>query len=66
MSGATSEQSVQEHWAMRNGMKSNKGKQQALHLGHSNARQVQTDEWLESSSADRDLGVLVTCRLNMS
>ncbi|KAK4815392.1 LOW QUALITY PROTEIN: hypothetical protein QYF61_001380, partial [Mycteria americana] len=52
-----------EHWAMINGMKFYKSKCQILHLGRSNAG---TQEWLESSPAERGLGELVDSRLNVS
>ncbi|KAK4831662.1 hypothetical protein QYF61_018629 [Mycteria americana] len=57
-----------EHWATVNGMKFNKSKCQILHLGQSNAghKYKLGEEWLESSPAERDLGVLVDSRLNMS
>ncbi|KAK4830324.1 hypothetical protein QYF61_010088 [Mycteria americana] len=54
-----------EHWAIINGMKlNNKGR--ILHLGWSNARHKYKlgEEWLESSPAERDLGVLVDSRVN--
>ncbi|KAK4830251.1 hypothetical protein QYF61_009318 [Mycteria americana] len=46
----------------------NKSKCQILHLGCSNARYKYKlgDKWLESSPAERNLGVLVDSRLNMS
>ncbi|PKU27677.1 rna-directed dna polymerase from mobile element jockey-like [Limosa lapponica baueri] len=57
-----------EHWAMINGMKFNKNKCLILHLGLSNAihKYRLGEEWLKSSPAERDLGVLVASRLNMS
>ncbi|KAK4831051.1 hypothetical protein QYF61_014983 [Mycteria americana] len=57
-----------EHWAILNGMKFNKNKCQILHLGQSNAghKYKLGEKWLESSPAERDLGVLVDSRLNMS
>ncbi|KAK4824151.1 hypothetical protein QYF61_011229 [Mycteria americana] len=45
-----------EHWAMINGMKCNNNAGHKYKLG---------EEWLESSPAERDLGVLVGSRLNM-
>ncbi|KAK4832343.1 hypothetical protein QYF61_021872 [Mycteria americana] len=57
-----------EHWAIINGMKFNKLKCQILHLGRSNAghKYKLGEKWLESSPAERDLGVLVDSRLNRS
>ncbi|KAK4828232.1 hypothetical protein QYF61_024727 [Mycteria americana] len=57
-----------EHWAMINGMKFNTSKCWILHLGWSNIghKYKLGEEWLESSPAERDLGVLVGSRLNMS
>lgn len=55
-------------WVITNGMKFNKGKYWVPHLGWYNVRHKYRlgDGWLESSSADRDLGVLLDSRLNMS
>ena len=52
---------------MINGMKSNKNKCQVLHLGWSSAgNQYKVgEEWLGSSPAARDLGVLADSRLSV-
>ncbi|KAK4824906.1 hypothetical protein QYF61_021421 [Mycteria americana] len=57
-----------EHWAVINGMKFKKSKCQILHLGWSNAghKYKLGEEWLESSPAERGLGVLVGSRLSRS
>ncbi|KAK4806699.1 LOW QUALITY PROTEIN: hypothetical protein QYF61_027700 [Mycteria americana] len=57
-----------DRWVGANCMRFNKAKCKVLHLGHINAMQHYRlgEEWLESCLAEKDLGVLVDSRLNMS
>ncbi|KAK4827846.1 LOW QUALITY PROTEIN: hypothetical protein QYF61_021983 [Mycteria americana] len=57
-----------DRWAGVNCMRFNKAKCKVLHLGHSNPMQRYSlgEEWLESCPMEKDLGVLVNSRLNMS
>jgi len=57
-----------EKWACRNPMKLNKWKCKILHLGRNNPRHqyMLGAAQLENSLAEKDLGVLVDTRLNMS
>ncbi|PKU38011.1 hypothetical protein llap_11687 [Limosa lapponica baueri] len=57
-----------DQWAKANGMRFNNAKCRVLHLGHNKPMQRYKpgEEWLESCPAEKDLGVLVDCQLNMS
>lgn len=55
-------------WACVNLMKFNNAKCKILHMGHGNIKHKYRlgNEWIESSSEDKDLVVLVYKKLNMS
>jgi len=57
-----------EMWTHANLIKFKKGKCEVLHLGWGNPKQKYRlgKEWLVSSTEEKDLGVLVDERLNMS
>ncbi|KAK4831975.1 hypothetical protein QYF61_020358 [Mycteria americana] len=57
-----------DRWAKVNCMRFNKAQCKVLHLGHNNPMQCYRlgEEWLESCLVEKDLGVFVDSRLNMS
>uniref|UniRef100_A0A803TIG3 Reverse transcriptase domain-containing protein n=1 Tax=Anolis carolinensis TaxID=28377 RepID=A0A803TIG3_ANOCA len=58
-----------ERWTENNKMKFNRDKCKILHFGRKNGNQryrLGNDAWLDSSTCEKDLGILVDNKLNMS
>ena len=57
-----------ERWAENNRMKFNRDKCQVLHLGRGNQMQSYRmgDTWLNNTTSEKDLGIVVDHKLNMS